>query len=1447
MSAAELVETLAAKGVELWFEGDRLRFRAPKNVLTAEQRAELSAMKADILTHLRGQAERATTVWPLSFSQRSLWFVNRQAPESAAYNVGFAARIVSPVEVAALRQALQALCDRHASLRTTFPIVDGVPVQQISGTSTAVLELHDVEGEDETRLHDRVMADYRRPFDLEHGPVLRTALYSRAPQEHVFLLAVHHIVADGWSLLQLLEELRALYAEATGGPAVSNARPPVEYAQFTQWQADMLAGDEGKRLANYWRTQMASPRVELEVPADRPRPPRRSTRGGTFPVDLGEAASARVRQLAKDEGTTLFVVLLAAFKTLLYRYTGTNDVVVGTPTFGRSRPEFARVIGDFVNTIPLRSQIDPDLTFSDLVGRLKKTVFDALGAQDYPLPLLVEQLQPVRDSSRSPLFEILFVLQRFDQLRELEPVLVAGRPDACVDFGGLKLAHYPLDQQEGQFDLTLQVIDRSGPLALQFKFNLDLFDEQTIAGLSRHFRVLLEAVTTEPKQTLGRAPLLAEAERAELLGHDTTTAVAAQPATTLHGRFEAQVRRAPDAVAATCDGLHLTYADLNRRANRLARRLRDLGVGRDTLVGLYTERSLDLVVAILGILKAGGAYVPIDLAYPADRVAFMLADAAAPVLVTQRGLCDRLPAHGAVTVFVDDDLTGYPDTDPPLLTEPDDLAYMIYTSGSTGKPKGTMLTHRAVDRLFTSTDAWYRFDAHDVWTLFHSVAFDFSVWELWGALLYGGRVVVVPFMVSRSPEAFLELLHDEGVTVLNQTPSAFLQLIQAEGAAGAPRRTPLRYVIFGGEALELQSLRPWFDRHGDTTPTLVNMYGITETCVHVTYRHITLADLDACAGSVIGVPIPDLRVHVLDAQKEPVPRGVPGEMYVGGPGLARGYLNRPDLTDERFVADPFVLGERLYRTGDLARRRAGGDLEYLGRIDQQVKIRGFRIELGEIEAVIAQVAGVREKVVVVREDTPDNRRLVAYIVCDGDEAAVLESVRKNLGAALPEYMLPAAFVLIDRLPLTNNGKVDRDALPAPGGADVMATGDYVAPATETEKAVAGIFCEVLGLAAVGVHQSFFEVGGHSLLATRLVARLRQHFEIEVPLIALFRTPTPESLSRWIDAEAGKDALPAPSPEAQVNQLRAWKCLVPTPSSGSRPPLFLITGYMFADDTLGILSNLIAHIGADQPLCGVRPRWLDGQSPQYSSVAEMAEEYLADVRAFQPRGPYYLLGDCVGGVVAVEMAQRLIAQGEEVALLVLLDTERPRFFSFVMGEVLRLKDRMKHIAGILQQFRRPAQGTRLQVVADVLQRKLRRARLSGTPITTAEHIFEQRTAYQRLLKRHRLKRYPGHIKLIVAEDIYRFVRFLGWTGFADKGLEVIRTPGEHQTFRAQYSREFGQLLRRCIDAAQSESEQRKVDKANHALHDEGPKRKGSRLSRSSDLLASLSENIWRVIM
>jgi amino acid adenylation domain-containing protein len=641
------------------------------------------------------------------------------------------------------------------------------------------------------------------------------------------------------------------------------------------------------------------------------------------------------------------------------------------------------------------------------------------------------------------------------------------------------------------------------------------------AYMLRALEGLVGALERAPAEAVHSIDVLPAPERRQLIS-GWNREVSYPQGASLHERFERQVERTPQAVALIFEGQRLTYAELNARANRLAHRLRELGVRADQLVGLRVERGLEMVVGILAILKAGGAYVPLDPAYPKERIAFMLEDSRVGVVLTQKTLLGDLAGLSVSPVLLDEPLAG-PESNPAPLSGADNLAYVIYTSGSTGKPKGAQITHYNVTRLMEATQDWYRFNQDDVWTLFHSYAFDFSVWELWGALLYGGRVVIVPYMTSRSPEEFRELLIRERVTVLNQTPSAFRQLIQAD-LARPQAELALRTVIFGGEALELQSLRPWFERYGDERPLLVNMYGITETTVHVTYRPIRLADLQSGQGSVIGEPIPDLRLYILDPRGEPTPIGVPGEMYVGGAGVARGYLNREELTAQRFVTDPFTPGARLYRTGDLARRLVNGDIEYLGRIDSQVKIRGFRIELGEIEAALASHPAVRETVVLAREDSPGDKRLVAYVVGPDAPADLTEQLRAHLRERLPEYMVPSAFVTLEALPLTENGKVDRRALPAPEYVGAQ----YVAPRTATEEKLAAIWAEVLKVERVGIHDNFFELGGHSLLATQMVARVRREFSFDLPLRQIFETPAISSLATRIEAlrtSVGAAAVP----------------------------------------------------------------------------------------------------------------------------------------------------------------------------------------------------------------------------------------------------------------------------------------------------------------------------------
>ena len=917
---------------------------------------------------------------PLSWAQERLWFLHHLEGESGAYTIPFAVRLEGNLNVKALSGAIEAIVRRHEVLRTRFEIKDDKPVQVIDPNIAITLPVVDLQNVADPwkQVEQLAIQEAYKPFALARDPMLRVKMWQVAQQEYVLLLVIHHIAADGWSIGVLIRELSAHYRAISTASSVELPELSVQYADFTVWQRQWLTNQVLERQLSYWKQELAGAPPLLELPTDRPRPAIQTFRGGIEGFQIEASLTSALKQISQESKSTLFMTLLAAFVVLMSRYSGQKDLVIGSPIANRNRKEIEELIGFFVNILPLRFDLSRELTFADLLAQVRQVTQNAYDHQDLPFEILVEQLQPERKLNRNPLVQVVFVLQN--------------APSSGWDLPGLRVEKMPWGLDAARFDIELNFWETQSGLEGYCCYSSDLFDGATIARMMQHFQNLLEAICLQhtgaiaanPQQPVSLLPLLTQQENHQLLMEWNNTQVNYPQDKCIHQLFEEQVNRTPNAVAIVYGNQQLTYQQLNTRANQLAHYLRSLGVGADVLVGLCVERSLSMVVGLLGILKAGGAYVPLDPEYPQDRLSFMLEDAQVSLLLTQQQLVESLPQHQAHIVCLDTDWEKIAiecELNLENTSTPDNLAYVIYTSGSTGKPKGVLVNHSNVARLFAATDFWYNFNQDDVWTLFHSYAFDFSVWEIWGALLYGGRLVVVPYLVTRDPESFYELLCQEKVTVLNQTPSAFRQLIQAEQSIATAGDLKLRLVIFGGEALEIKSLQPWFERHGDSLPQLVNMYGITETTVHVTYRPLSKADLNHTA-SLIGRPIPDLQVYVLDEHKQLVPIGVPGEMYVGGEGVTRGYLNRPELTDERFISHPFSNHDkaRLYKTGDKARYLPNGELEYLGRIDNQVKIRGFRIELGEIEVVLSHHPLVQESVVVIREDTPGDKRLVAYLV-----------------------------------------------------------------------------------------------------------------------------------------------------------------------------------------------------------------------------------------------------------------------------------------------------------------------------------------------------------------------------------------------------------------------------------------------------------------------------------
>ncbi|MGH9367918.1 MAG: non-ribosomal peptide synthetase [Thermoanaerobaculia bacterium] len=1310
---------------------------------------------------------------PLSFAQQRLWFLDRLDPGKSLYNVPEALALRGPLDAAALERALRQIVRRHEVLRTSFGGDNGEPLARVEEVSVS-LPVTDLTGlpagKRDAEARRLAAAEGDAPFDLARAPLFRARLLRLAPEEHWLLLTMHHIVSDEWSIGVLFEELSELYAAQKSGREPALPSLPIQYADYAVWQREWLRGGVLDAQLAYWKERLAGGLPVLALPTDRPRPAVQTFRGAEHRRRVGGRLSRELEALSRREGATLFMTLLAAFQVLLSRYSGQEDVLVGTPIAGRNRAEAENLIGFFVNTLVLRGDLSGEPTFVQLLRRVRETALEAYANQDLPFEKFVEELRPERSLSHSPIFQVMFELDN--------------APTAGLQLRGLAVEPVELPDTDAKFDLRLLAVAEPEGLLLVFEFAADLFAEETISRMAGHFETLLEGIVSDPLRPVSRLPLLTSAETRRQLVEWNDTRADYPREKCLHRLFEEQAVRSPEEVAVESEGGQtMTYGELDGRANRLARYLRALGVGPEVLVGLCVPRSPEMVVGLLGVLKAGGAYVPLDPTYPAERLAFMLEDTGVHVLLTVESVTDGLPPFAGRVVHLDsewDAIARLPGEPGDSGATPDNLAYVMYTSGSTGKPKGVMIPHRGVVNYLTWCVRAYGIERGRGAPVQSSLSFDLTVTGLLGPLLCGRRVRLLP--EGFGIDALGSVLREEGGFSLVKTTPARLDLlaqqIWPEQAAGCTRA-----FVIGGEALREESLTFWRDFTPESA--LFNEYGPTETVVGCcVYR---VPPEEPRTGPVpIGRPIANTRLYVLDRCLQPVPIGVTGELYVGGDGVGRGYWKRPELTAERFLKDPFSAepGVRLYRTGDLARYRADGNIEFLGRSDDQVKIRGFRVELGEVEAVIREVPAVQDVAVALREDAPGDRRLVAYVIPEPDLSWSPETTRLRLQERLPEYMVPSVFVRLESLPVTRNGKLDRRALPPPDWKHRQLEREYEAPQDALELHLTKIWEAVLQTAPIGLDDDFFDLGGHSLLAVRLFAQIERATGRKLPLATLFQAPTVGQIAEVL-RERGWSS--------------PWSSLVPIQARGSRPPFYCVHA---AGGGVLPYRALSRRLGPDQPFYGLQARALVEGIKAPTRVEEMAEEYLAEIQSLQPEGPYYIGGHSAGGTVAYEIACRLLARGEKVALLALFDTWAPGHGEVIPEKLVRvmLSESWRRLGRFFSGIRK---GARLRYLREKLaiRVKVLRGRASDVPPELQElreSIEQAAEAY------HPAQAYPGKIALFRARrqpPEYALDRTLGWGAFAAGGVEVHKVPGFHgEVVEEPQAAILAEGLRECLDRA-----------------------------------------------
>ncbi|AFE10581.1 Long-chain-fatty-acid--CoA ligase [Corallococcus coralloides DSM 2259] len=1310
----------------------------------------------------------------LSFAQERLWFLNQLHSDRSAYNMPMVLRLEGALDVDAMERALQALVDRHESLRTVFP-GEGVPVQRI--LPQLPVSLRRVEASSRDEAEALLRDDAETPFDLAEGPLFRTLLVREDAEHHVLLLNLHHIVSDGWSMGVLYRELSAEYDARHAGRSSNLAALPVQYADFAARQRQWLQGDVLQRQLDFWKQQLADVPHVLALPTDHPRPAVQQFAGSTHAFTLPRTVLDALEGLGRQEGATLFMTLMAGFQLLLSRYSGQRDFIVGTPIANRTREEVEGLIGFFVNTLPLRAHLRDGASFREVLRQVRDRALGAYAHQELPFEKLVEELHVERALSHGPLVQAMFTLQN--------------APGAPPQLPGLQVQVLELQTPTAKFDLTLDLTETPEGLRGTFEYATSLFEPRTLERMADHFRRILEGALRQPDVAIHGLPWLSEAERQQVLTAWNDTGRPYPRDASLVRTFEAQVATRPDAIAVRHGPQVLTYAELDARANQLAWTLKAQGVGPEApRVGVCLPRSIDLIVSLVAILKAGGAYVPLDPDYPADRLALMISDAKVHRIITGTASSIRFSSDSVGCIRIDA-LEAPAHSGSPYDAarfHPLDPAYLIYTSGSTGRPKGVCVPHQAVMRLVMDPD-YISFGPDDRVAQAATVSFDASTFEVWGALLNGATLVLFSKEEILDPLALARGLRDERITAMFLTTSLFNHVTRLEPTAF----NSLSTLVVGGEALDPACVNRLLAHGGPRR--LVNGYGPTENTTFSTWHLIT----EPVTGAVpIGRPLSNSTAYVLDAHLHPVAPGIVGELFVGGDGLAWGYWERPELTATAFIPHPFAStpGARLYRTGDLVRQRNDGAFDFVGRRDHQVKVRGFRIEPGEIEAVLRQHPAVREALVLVREDSPGDKRLVAYVTFR--DAVTAQDLRAHVQGSLPSHMVPSAFVLLEALPLNANGKVDRRALPRPSDSTDTVEAD-VPPRTPLEQQIADIWAEVLGRKVISVTASFFDLGGHSLLAAQLVSRLSEHFSFKVPLQVLFQSPTVAALAQWIQAKLTPDAPVAtqgPTLPEGIVQLQQGR--------SDLPPLWCMHP---VGGTVFCYQDLVRALGPERTVYGFQAPGVNGECPPLASIEALASHHLGALLQWQPQGPYYFVGLSMGGTIVYEMAQRMRELGIPPALLVFLDTPGP-------GQMpTQFEDDAALLAAVFGADT-PALAERLRSLPPHEQMKevLRQAREGATvpesySLRDLEIFLDVWKAHMRALFSYEPKPYGGsatYLKAQVHVPPHPLHPEQPWQGLVRHGLEVLPVPGNHQTMIEPpnvetMARHLSECMRRIEDA------------------------------------------------